>query len=113
MNRNQIDFTARMDEGRALAQDRRNKGLPTGKSAAGWNVKRRPMDAEQREYAVSWAWLCEETHRDWRNEKSKFLNDFAAACLNGPGWKPISTNSGRFNHDRISPRPTRTPRHRV
>ena len=30
------------EELRAAAQERRNRGVPTGKQAAGWQVKRRP-----------------------------------------------------------------------
>ena len=47
MNRNEIDFTERMQTGRDLAMVRRNKGLPVGKPAAGWN--RKPMSINRLE----------------------------------------------------------------
>lgn len=34
------DFSERMDTGRQVAMDRRNKGLPVGKPAKGWTAKR-------------------------------------------------------------------------
>ena len=42
MNLNNIDFCERMEIGKQVAMDRRNKGLPVGKPAAGWVAKRRP-----------------------------------------------------------------------
>lgn len=33
-------FSERMAQGREIAQAQRNRGLPTGKSARGWNYKR-------------------------------------------------------------------------
>lgn len=47
------DFQERMETGRQVAADRRARGLPTGKAAKGWNVKRAPMPdtAENRLYA--------------------------------------------------------------
>jgi hypothetical protein len=39
------DFYERMEAGKAIAMDRRNRGLHTGKSAPGWdNVQRRPLE---------------------------------------------------------------------
>ena len=83
MNRNEIDFTERMQTGRDLAIVARNKGLPVGKPAAGWAHKRTYHDVDR----TSWAWLCEETRRAWRSDKAAALNTFQAACLNGPGWQ--------------------------
>lgn len=42
-------FNVRMDEYRAIAQERRNRGLPTGKTAAGWIAKRRPIEDDEGE----------------------------------------------------------------
>lgn len=46
-------FDDRMQVGRAVAQDRRNRGLPTGAPAKGWNAKRPQLDdtAENRLHA--------------------------------------------------------------
>jgi hypothetical protein len=75
-------FSERMETGKQVAMDRRNKGLPVGKPAAGWARKRAdyaPVDTD------SWAWLCQETRREWRRACRQAQNDFAAACLSGPG----------------------------
>jgi hypothetical protein len=61
MNRNEIDFCERMEQGRTVAMDRRNKGQPTGKPAAGWNRTRRPDPA-----AGSWERLAMEVRAAWR-----------------------------------------------
>jgi hypothetical protein len=61
MNRNEIDFCERMEAGKQVAMDRRNKGLPTGKPAAGWNRTRRPDPA-----AGSWERLAMEVRAAWR-----------------------------------------------
>jgi hypothetical protein len=83
MNRNEIDFTERMQAGRDLAQVARNKGQSTGKRAGCQYPKRTYHDIDR----ASWAWLCEETRRAWRSDKAAALNTFQAACLNGPGWQ--------------------------
>jgi len=36
----EYDFSERMDTGRAVAQERRNRGFSTGKPAKGWNARR-------------------------------------------------------------------------
>ena len=57
-------FTERMDEGRALAMERRNRGLHTGRSAAGWGRKRPAptgWDRLQWEYdtwRAEWQYAC-------------------------------------------------------
>jgi hypothetical protein len=81
INQNDLSFTDRMVEGRDNAMRDRNRGLPVGKPAAGWSRKRTYHDVD----ATSWAWLCQETRRDWRQACRRAQNDFAAACLNGPG----------------------------
>jgi hypothetical protein len=47
------DFQERMDAGRQVAMDRRNRGQAAGTPAKGWNVKRAPIEdtAENRLYA--------------------------------------------------------------
>lgn len=40
-------FDDRMQVGRAIAQERRNRGLPTGAPAKGWNAKRAPIEDTQ------------------------------------------------------------------
>lgn len=50
MNRNEIDFTERMQTGRDLAMVARNKGLPVGKPAAGW--ARKPLSIDRLEYEL-------------------------------------------------------------
>jgi len=99
MNRNALDFTERMDEGRALAMVRYNRGLPTGKSKP---RKYAPMSAaEKHEYAASWEWLCREARREWRREWRREVdrarNDFAATCLNGPGWEADLATLGEYH----------------
>jgi hypothetical protein len=74
-----LSFSERMEQGKAIAIDRRNRGLPTGKDAAGWSRKVRADDD-----VGSWEWLCREARREWRNDKRQALNDYAAACLSGP-----------------------------
>ena len=65
MNRNAIDFTERMQQGRDLAMIARNKGLPVGMPAAGWNRKRADIYAATD--PQSWDWLCSEARREWRS----------------------------------------------
>ena len=63
MNRNEIDFCERMELGKQAAMDRRNRGLPTGKPAAGWNRKRRPDPVEG-----SWERLAMQVRAAWRHD---------------------------------------------
>jgi len=86
MNRNAIDFTERMEAGKADTMNRRNRGQATGKPAAGWNRKR--ADLYRDVDPTSWSWLCEEAKRDWRRSCRQAQNDFAAACLSGPNDDP-------------------------
>lgn len=51
-------FSERMAEGKAIAQERRNRGLPTGKPAKGWG-KRKQAPIEGLD-------LVEERYRVWR-----------------------------------------------
>lgn len=79
-----LSFTERMEAGRDVAHARRAKGLHTGSSK--WrtiSTAERYRDTDVK----SWEWLCQEARRDWRNECITIRNDFAAACLNGPGWE--------------------------
>lgn len=77
-----LSFPERMALGRELAQVARNMGRHTGASAKGWNYKR-----DTGYEPASWAWLCEEARREWRTSCREIRNDFAAACLNGPGYE--------------------------
>lgn len=47
------NFTDTMDRGKLIAQRDRNRGLPTGKSAKGWNRKRRDLEAGTWAYTVA------------------------------------------------------------
>jgi hypothetical protein len=65
MNRNEIDFCERMELGKQAAMERRNKGLPTGKPAAGWNRKLSdyaPVDPR------SWEFLAMQVRAAWRHD---------------------------------------------
>ncbi|HEY5129378.1 MAG TPA: hypothetical protein VIJ35_19185 [Bradyrhizobium sp.] len=76
-------FSERMAEGQLLAQVARNRGQSTGRRKGCQYPKRSYHDVDH----DSWAWLCEETRREWRSACRQAQNDFAAACLNGPGWQ--------------------------
>jgi hypothetical protein len=86
VNRNAIDFTERMEAGKAGAMNRRNRGQPTGKPAPGWNRKRAGVYATTD--PASWEWLCSEARREWRRDVRQAVNDFQAACLSGPHDDP-------------------------
>lgn len=74
MNRNAIDFTARMAEGRAVAQDRRNRGQPTGKPAKGWGKVQR-IDPER----GSWERLAMQVRADWDHARNEAQEAFRFA----------------------------------
>jgi hypothetical protein len=84
MNRNEIDFTERMQTGRDLAMIASNKGQSTGKRA-GCSYPIRSGDFYGEE--GSWEFLCSQARREWRRSCRQAQNDFAAACQNGPGWQ--------------------------
>ena len=65
---------------RTAAMARRNKGLHTGASAKGWNVKRPDLPDE-------WASHVHIARRELSLDNAAALNDFRAACLNGPNWE--------------------------
>lgn len=69
-----LSFTERMEQGRDIAQERRNRGLPTGTPAPGWVVKRRP-DPE----TGSWERLAAEVSRDWKFARDEALEAFRFA----------------------------------
>lgn len=75
------DFVADMEAAKAAAQARRDRGLPTGKPAAGWAFKRPPLD--RRVFAD----VAQHARSAWRADVAHALNTFQAACLNGPGWE--------------------------
>jgi hypothetical protein len=71
MNRNEIDFCEQMEIGKQVAMDRRNKGLPVGKPAAGWTRK-------QSDYAPASDndKFCYLVKAGWRVESGSILEDF-------------------------------------
>lgn len=69
----------RADEFRTRAMDRRNRGRHVGVSAKGWNVPRPALDPSDFQSHVIMALEL------WRTDKGEAINDFRAACLNGPG----------------------------
>ncbi len=73
-----LSFTECMAQGRDLAQVARNRGQHTGRSAAGWNVKR-PIAAANDNAAWLAAW-----RRDWRKQCAEILNSFRVATMSGP-----------------------------
>jgi hypothetical protein len=65
MNRNEIDFCERMEQGRAVAMAARNRGLSVGKPAAGWTRKLTdyaPVDPS------SWEFLAMQVRAAWRHD---------------------------------------------
>ena len=58
-----FSFTERMDQGRELAQVARNRGQHTGKSAAGWQFKRRLPTGLDALEAIYHTW-----RKDWQTE---------------------------------------------
>ena len=71
-NRN---FTETMDRGKALAVLARNRGLPTGKSAKGWNRRRSRPDPEAGTFERLWAVAT----AAWRNTREEVEEDYRRA----------------------------------
>ena len=79
MNRNAIDFSERMAQGRDLAQVARNRGQSTGKRAGcSWPKRQANHYGEP----GSWEALCWQERNWFRWQCAAIRNDFAAACLN-------------------------------
>jgi len=78
MRRTEYSFGERMAAGRAQADNRRGRGLPTGKSAKGWDAKRAPLDP------MAWSSHVIIAQRDYQAAAREALNAFRVECLNGP-----------------------------
>lgn len=77
-----MEFTERMELGRDMAAARRHRGLSTGASAAGWDVKRPLQDCPIARAKV-----------DWHMNKSAALEIYERAVFpdrfwSGPGIAP-------------------------
>jgi len=69
------DFTELMEAGRDAAAARRHRGLVTGKSAAGWNVKPRYDGAE------TWEGIKADARLRWEADRDEALNRYATAMF--------------------------------
>jgi hypothetical protein len=67
-------FRPRMELGRTLAKQRRNRDLHTGKSAAGWSYQRPAAGRGSRAAALS------EARAGWQSAVREACNDFAVAA---------------------------------
>ena len=76
-----MDFCKRMELGRTLAKRRRDRGLATGKGAKGWQWQRPALDPRD------WQSTFLHTFEQWRSDAREALNDYQAACFNGPTWE--------------------------
>lgn len=83
-------FDDRMQIGRAIAQERRNRGLPTGKPAKGWNAKRQPLeDTEENRLLADNSAL--------RSQVRDLENQIAQIQLNGAEIEPIDDAGAEFD----------------
>ncbi len=80
-----LSFTDRMDLGRDLAARERNNGRGGSQTVYATTAAMFKAQGDQVD-AGSWDYLCQLTRRDWRSDVNQIRVDFAAACLNGPGW---------------------------
>lgn len=70
-----MEFTERMEAGRDAAAARRHRGLVTGKSAAGWNAKKRYDDEG------SWHATLYTTRIRWELARDEALQIYASAMF--------------------------------